>query len=130
MPKKSTQSKPSRAQKASGEGLLSTALLAMLEAAAHDLWQASIAGMHSPRGRRLYERMYAPQIGDMVMEMTTYRRRKDRMGIGKLIAKEGSGDYIKWTLETPDGKICDWQGALMIAIPLGTFEWYPSLANA
>jgi uncharacterized membrane protein len=55
------------------------------------------------------------------------------MGFGKLIAKqvdETSEYRTKWTIETPDGKTCDWQNAMMIAIPLGTFEWYPSLANS
>lgn len=132
MPKKPTQSKPSRAKQGRGEGLLSTALLALLEATAYDLWMSALTST-SPRGMELYQRMKNPVIGDQVMEITTYRRiTKNRRGFGKLIEKTGNNHELEtmWTIETPDGQTCDWRNALMIAIPAGSFEWYPSLANA
>jgi hypothetical protein len=131
MKKKPTQSKPFRAKQARGEGLLSTALLALLEATAYDLWMCALRA-NNTRGLELYQRMKNPEIGDQVMEISTYRRiKKNRRGFGKLIEKQvGENEYqTKWTIETPDGQICDWRNASIIAIPAGSFEWYPSLAN-
>lgn len=104
------------------------ALLAMLEATAYDLWMAALHHGNQP----LFQRMRTPQIGDIVMETTSYRRVKEnRMGFGKLIAKvEGKGQIdTKWTIETPDGKVCNWTNADIIAIPCGTFDWYPKTAG-
>jgi hypothetical protein len=111
------------------ESLLSDALLALLEATAYDLWQSALRS-RSDRGMELYERMKNPIIGDQVMEITSYLRiTKNRRGFGRLIEKTGNNHEAEamWTIETPDGQTCDWRNAFMIAIPAGSFEWYPDL---
>lgn len=109
----------------------SDALLAMLEATALDLWRASLCATKTEMGKQLFERMKNPKVGDVVMEITSYRRIKtDRMGFGKLISKtEGNHCGTEWVIETPDGKRCKWTNADIIAIPCGTFDWYPTVAN-
>ncbi len=109
----------------------SDALLGLLESTAYNLWMSAIQSQ-SPNGQRLYRRMKDPQVGDMVMEITSYRRygAVERMGYGKLIEVQ-DGDIItkKWTIETPFGKTIDWTNAMIIAIPGQEFDWYPPICQ-
>jgi hypothetical protein len=108
-----------------------SALLAMLEATAIDLWRATLAATSTETGKRLFARMRNPEVGDTVIETTTYRRiTKDRMGFGTLIAKsDGDNCATEWVIRTPDGQEAKWVNADIIAIPCGSFDWFPPLAN-
>lgn len=105
-------------------------MLDMLEKTAYDLWRATLICSSTPTGEQLFERMSHPQIGDMVLETTTIHRiKKNRRGFGKLVAIERSEVFygVKYTVQTPDGNLCDWTNAHFIAIPCGTFDFYPTL---
>lgn len=105
----------------------SDTLLDWLESTAYNLWMSAIQSQ-SQNGQRLYWRMKHPQVGDMVMEITSYRRcpARERKGYGKLIeVVEGTIISKKWTIETPFGEVTDWTNAMIIAIPGQEFDWYP-----
>lgn len=112
---------------ASDEAVGCKELLCLLESTAYDLWMSSLSN-YTPIGRALYERMKNPKVGDVVMETTSWRRRKDdRMGFGKLVEiKPGKSEFdTVWTIEVPDGRRCNWSNAMIIAVPGGTFDWFP-----
>lgn len=104
-------------------------LFSIFEATAYNLWMSALQG-RTPASRALFERMRNPQVGDMVMEITSYRRVKaDRRGTGTLIEiQENDGVFLKkWTVRTPSGETCDWTNAKFIAIPTDVHDWYPPL---
>ena len=112
-----------------GAALPSHDLFSVFEATAYNLWMAAIQGQ-TPATQALFQRMKKPQVGDMVMEITSYRRiKKDRRGTGMLIAIEESENRFlkKWTIQTPEGDTCDWTNADVIAIPSDVHDWFPSL---
>jgi len=100
-------------------------LTAMLEATAYDLWRAALLGYSTESGKQLFDKMKTPQIGDTVMEVTSYRRiTKDRMGFGTLVAKtDGDKVATEWLIRTPEGKECKWVNATFVTVPCGTFDW-------
>ena len=116
-------------QTQSGAALPIHDLFSVFEATAYNLWMAALQG-RTPATQALYQRMKNPQVGDMVMEITSYRRiTKDRRGTGTLIAIEDNENRFlkKWTIQTPDGRTCDWTNADVIAIPSDVHDWFPPL---
>ena len=104
-------------------------LFSVFEATAYNLWMAALQG-RTPATQALYQRMRNPQVGDMVMEITSYRlTKKDRRGTGTLIAIEDNENRFlkKWTIQTPGGDTCDWTNADVIAIPTDVHDWFPPL---
>lgn len=103
-------------------------LFSVFEATAYNLWMCALQG-RTPATRALFERMRNPQVGDMVMEITSYRRIKEnRRGTGTLIAIQENDEVFlkKWTVLTPSGETCDWTNAKFIAIPTDVHDWFPS----
>ncbi len=112
-----------------GTALPSHDLFSVFEATAYNLWMAALQ-VRTPATQTLYQRMKNPQVGDMVMEITSYRRiKEDRRGTGTLIAMEDNGNRFekKWTIRTPNGDTCDWTNADVIAIPADVHDWFPPL---
>ena len=115
-------------QTQSGAALPDRDLLSVLEAAAYNLWMAALQG-NTPNTQALCHRMKNPQVGDMVMEISSYRRiNGDRQGTGTLIAVEENENTFgkKWTIRTPSSDTCNWTNADFIAIPIEAHVWFRS----
>lgn len=99
---------------------------------AYNLYLACLVGDPAPKVKRLFGRMTEPQIGDLVVEVSTVHRTVRGAGaMGKLVrvveepvceASEWEGDEPipterVWFVELPDGTESKWINASFIAIP-------------
>ena len=92
---------------------------------------SSLLGHGAPRAHRRWDRMVNPQVGDWVMEITTWHKsvrvaREDRgdfwRGFGLL---ESIGEDVYFLRYGPaDEDVCSWENAQCIALPVSRPTWW------
>lgn len=103
----------------------------LIETLAYNLYLATLVGDPAPRVKRLYDRVRAPIVGDLVLEVSTIHdeaRVGTRLGRLVRIAQEPVGTAEEWGdepipnepvwyLELTDGRGYGWKNASFIAVP-------------
>lgn len=112
-----------------------SALLDVFENTAYNLWMAALRlGQRWPEGMAMYERMAHPRVGDLVLEISSFRLlRVKHRGFGVLLSIDGDPEAFetKWVIRlTVDGSTMEWSNAKFIAIPAEVHDWYPTFKSA
>ena len=108
-------------------------LLDLLAASAYVAWSNTLCGDPSQVQKAYYERMRKPEIGDLVLEVTTFRRASSSDKIGRLLSiedepypdwedDEPAPTRKVWTIKTLDGRECRWENCDFIVIPEDPFQ--------
>jgi hypothetical protein len=80
-------------------------------------WRVVAFSNNCPALNDIAERSRVPQIGDLVFEVSRFRRQDDPDAIGYLRAVETCDGEAIYTIETLDGQRRTWANASFIAIP-------------
>lgn len=82
-------------------------------------WRLALFSGMSAAQNEQYKLMSTPRVGDLVMEVSTIRRRKNAIdGVGilmKISPKQPSG-FKKWTIKTLDGRKMVWTNCHFIKL--------------
>lgn len=87
------------------------------------LWSMALHGGKPRAGELVYERMTRPQPGDLVVEVSSFRREFDPDSVGRLLRIEGDDprNPDRWVIEPllRPGEEQGWSNAQFVAVPDG-----------
>jgi hypothetical protein len=110
----------------------------LVQSLAYNLYLSTLVGNPAPRTREIGDRMRAPQVGDLVLEISTiYYADRVAERIGRLVRTEREPMYTAkewyedneadadepipdervWYIALPDGREYRWTNAAFIAVP-------------
>lgn len=112
-----------------------TKLLSLLADNAYQSYRNLFSGNMSINQQEIYDRMSNPEIGDLVLETSSFTRTHPLNRIGKLISitnepydeQDPDGDHISrrdiWTIERLNGEQFRWENCNFIVIAEDSFDF-------
>jgi len=83
-----------------------------------NLWKSSFFTGTSSFSKDLYKEMSAPKVGDLVMEISTWKREPAINAVGFLVRRNYRISVVNrtWSIRTFEGKIINWKNCCFIKI--------------